>query len=52
MDGQQELVPQPFDLLHVTPPMSSPDFLKTSPLANDCVSQQAPITTTATSHNV
>lgn len=25
---------QHFDLLHVTPPMSSPDFLKKSPLAN------------------
>ena len=26
-------VVQPFDLLHVTPPMSAPDFLKKSPLA-------------------
>lgn len=26
-------VVQPFDLLHVTPPMSAPDFLKRSPLA-------------------
>lgn len=27
-------VVQKFDLLHVTPPMSSPDFIKKSPLAN------------------
>jgi sulfide:quinone oxidoreductase len=25
---------QPYDLIHVTPPMSSPDFIKSSPLAN------------------
>jgi sulfide:quinone oxidoreductase len=28
-----EKLEQPFDLLHVTPPMSAPDFLKASPLA-------------------
>lgn len=28
------LTEQPYTLLHVTPPMSAPDFLKTSPLAN------------------
>lgn len=33
IDGKTEIV-QKFDMLHVTPPMSSPDFLKTSPLAN------------------
>jgi sulfide:quinone oxidoreductase len=25
----------PFDMIHVTPPMSAPDFIKTSPLANE-----------------
>lgn len=29
-----ESVTLPYDLLHVTPPMSSPDFVKRSPLAN------------------
>jgi sulfide:quinone oxidoreductase len=32
LDAKREVV-QRFDLLHVTPPMSSPDFLKKSPLA-------------------
>lgn len=32
-DGQETQVP--FSMLHVTPPMSAPDFLKTSPLANE-----------------
>ena len=30
-----EQVTIPFDMIHVTPPMSAPDFVKTSPLAND-----------------
>lgn len=30
-----ELVTQPFQMLHVTPPMSAPDFIKHSPLAAD-----------------
>lgn len=29
-----ETTEQPFDLLHVVPPMSAPDFIKASPLAN------------------
>lgn len=29
-----ELVTKKFDILHVTPPMSAPDFVKNSPLAN------------------
>lgn len=32
--GNNREVVQKFDLLHVTPPMSSPDFIKSSPLAN------------------
>lgn len=31
-----DTVTLPFDLLHVTPPMSSPDVIKESPLANAC----------------
>lgn len=31
--GSSREVVQPFDLLHVTPPMSSPDFIKRSPIA-------------------
>jgi sulfide:quinone oxidoreductase len=30
-----ELVVQPYDMLHVVPPMSAPDFIKKSPLANE-----------------
>ncbi len=30
-----EDVVQPYDLLHVVPPMSAPDFIKQSPLANE-----------------
>lgn len=33
MDKNTEVV-QRYDMLHVTPPMSSPDFIKQSPLAN------------------
>ena len=29
-----ETIVQPYDMIHVTPPMSAPDFLKGSPLAN------------------
>jgi sulfide:quinone oxidoreductase len=32
-DGQKERVTIPYDLLHVTPPQSAPDFIKHSPLA-------------------
>jgi sulfide:quinone oxidoreductase len=30
-----ELVEEKFDMIHVTPPMSAPDFIKRSPLANE-----------------
>ena len=30
-----EQVVLPYDMIHVTPPMSAPDFIKQSPLAND-----------------
>jgi len=33
-EGQREVV-QHYDLLHVAPPMSAPDFIKASPLANE-----------------
>ncbi|SMF97175.1 sulfide:quinone oxidoreductase [Methylomagnum ishizawai] len=32
-DSGEEVV-QPYDMIHVVPPMSSPDFIKQSPLAN------------------
>jgi len=32
--GVRELV-KPFDMIHITPPQSAPDFVKSSPLAND-----------------
>ncbi|WP_439559762.1 NAD(P)/FAD-dependent oxidoreductase [Dyadobacter sp.] len=32
-DGITHRVTQPFDMLHVTPPQSAPDFIKNSPLA-------------------
>jgi sulfide:quinone oxidoreductase len=31
----KELVVLKYDMLHVTPPMSAPDFIKRSPLANE-----------------
>ena len=34
-DGNQSTVTKEFDMIHVTPPQSAPDFIKTSPLAND-----------------
>jgi sulfide:quinone oxidoreductase len=33
-DGAKERVSLPFDMIHVTPPQSAPDFIKKSPLAN------------------
>jgi sulfide:quinone oxidoreductase len=33
-DGSKERVSLKFDMIHVTPPQSAPDFIKTSPLAN------------------
>jgi sulfide:quinone oxidoreductase len=34
-DGTAIEVVRPFDMMHVTPPQSAPDFIKASPLAND-----------------
>ncbi len=34
-DGQAGEVVRAFDMLHVTPPQSAPDFIKRSPLANE-----------------
>lgn len=34
-NGETERVTRRFDMLHVTPPQSAPDFVKQSPLAND-----------------
>ncbi|MGZ8199951.1 MAG: NAD(P)/FAD-dependent oxidoreductase, partial [Methylosarcina sp.] len=33
-DGNKQLVIKKFDMIHVTPPQSAPDFIKKSPLAN------------------
>ncbi|PPD04993.1 MAG: pyridine nucleotide-disulfide oxidoreductase [Methylobacter sp.] len=33
-DGSKEQVTKAFDMIHVTPPQSAPDFIKQSPLAN------------------
>ena len=33
-DGQSSEVVRSFDMIHVTPPQSAPDFVKSSPLAN------------------
>lgn len=33
-DGQTALVERPFDMLHVCPPQSAPDFIRVSPLAD------------------
>ncbi len=33
-EGNKERVTKAFDMIHVTPPQSAPDFIKTSPLAN------------------
>jgi sulfide:quinone oxidoreductase len=32
--GNKQQVTKPFDMIHVTPPQSAPDFIKQSPLAN------------------
>lgn len=37
MEGDQEEVRLPYAMLHVTPPMSAPDFLKAGPLMNENV---------------
>jgi sulfide:quinone oxidoreductase len=34
LEAEEEVV-LPYDLVHVTPPMSAPDFVKRSPLANE-----------------
>ncbi|GFO72077.1 sulfide:quinone oxidoreductase [Bathymodiolus japonicus methanotrophic gill symbiont] len=34
-DGNTSTVTKEFDMIHVTPPQSAPDFIKASPLAND-----------------
>ena len=34
-DGNKSIVTKEFDMIHVTPPQSAPDFIKTSPLANE-----------------
>ncbi len=33
-EGNKQQVVKPFDMIHVTPPQSAPDFIKKSPLAN------------------
>ena len=33
-DGNKQQVTKQFDMIHVTPPQSAPDFIKNSPLAN------------------
>lgn len=33
-DGSKQLITKEFKMIHVTPPQSSPDFIKRSPLAN------------------
>jgi sulfide:quinone oxidoreductase len=33
-DGKKQPITKPFDMIHVTPPQSAPDFIKNSPLAN------------------
>ena len=34
-EGKKSKVTKEFDMIHVTPPQSAPDFIKTSPLANE-----------------
>ncbi len=34
-DGAVTEIVRPFDMIHVTPPQSAPDFIKASPLANE-----------------
>ncbi|GAB3440252.1 bifunctional protein tyrosine phosphatase family protein/NAD(P)/FAD-dependent oxidoreductase [Massilia solisilvae] len=33
-DGTEQLVKEPFDMLHVVPPQKAPDFIRVSPLAD------------------
>ena len=33
-DGSRQLVQQPFDMIHVVPPQTAPDFIRVSPLAD------------------
>ena len=33
-EGNKQQVTKSFDMIHVTPPQSAPDFIKKSPLAN------------------
>ncbi len=33
-DGNKQTITKAFDMIHVTPPQSAPDFIKSSPLAN------------------
>jgi sulfide:quinone oxidoreductase len=35
IEGEKIIVEQAFDMIHVTPPQSAPDFIKNSPLANE-----------------
>jgi sulfide:quinone oxidoreductase len=35
IEGEKVIVEQAFDMIHVTPPQSAPDFIKNSPLANE-----------------
>ncbi len=34
-DGKKTKITKEFDMIHVTPPQSAPDFIKSSPLANE-----------------
>ena len=34
-EGQKTIIERRFDMLHVVPPQSAPEFIKTSPLANE-----------------
>lgn len=34
-EGNKEVVTRKFDMIHVTPPQSAPDFIKNSPLSNE-----------------
>ncbi|PZQ12398.1 MAG: TIGR01244 family phosphatase [Ancylobacter novellus] len=34
-EGEPQIVERSFDMIHVTPPQSAPDFIRSSPLANE-----------------
>lgn len=34
-DGKKDIIERKFDMLHISPPQSAPDFVKVSPLANE-----------------